>query len=61
MKILQLIDELKKSGFAAIFVGAGLWDAKVPEIPGKDLNGVTNTVEFLKTARKIPRRHENWK
>lgn len=45
------IEELKKSGFKAIFVGAGLWEAKVPEIPGKDLKGVTTAVDFLKAAR----------
>lgn len=45
------IEELKKSGFKAIFIGAGLWDAKVPEIPGKDLKGVTTAVDFLKAAR----------
>lgn len=46
------VEELKKAGFKAIFVGAGLWEAKVPEIPGKDLKGVTNAVEFLKAARE---------
>jgi len=46
------IDELKKAGYKAFFVGAGLWDAKIPEIPGKDLKGVTNAIEFLKAARE---------
>ena len=46
------VDELKKSGFKAIFVGAGLWDSKIPEIPGKDLKGVTNAIDFLKAARE---------
>lgn len=45
------IDELKKAGFEAIFIGTGLWEAKVPEIPGKDLAGVTNAIDFLKAAR----------
>ena len=45
------IDELKKAGFKAFFIGAGLWDSKVPEIPGKDLKGVTNAIDFLKSAR----------
>lgn len=45
------IEELKKSGFKAIFLGAGLWEAKIPEIPGKDLKGVTTAVDFLKSAR----------
>jgi len=46
------IDELKKLGFKAIFVGAGLWAAKVPELPGKDLKGITTAVDFLKAARE---------
>jgi len=46
------VDELKKAGFKAFFVGAGLWDAKIPEIPGKDLKGVTNAIDFLKAARE---------
>lgn len=45
------IDDLKKAGFKAIFIGAGLWQAKLPEIPGTDLEGVTTAVEFLKAAR----------
>ena len=45
------VDELKKAGYKAIFVGAGLWDAKIPEIPGKNLKGVTNAIDFLKAAR----------
>ena len=45
------LDELKKSGFKAIFIGAGLWNAKIPDIPGKDLKGVTSAIEFLKAAR----------
>ncbi|MBR0597148.1 FAD-dependent oxidoreductase [Sinanaerobacter chloroacetimidivorans] len=45
------VEELKKADFKAIFVGAGLWEAKVPEIPGKDLKGVTNAIDFLKAAR----------
>lgn len=45
------VDELKKAGFKAFFIGAGLWDAKIPEIPGKGLKGVTNAIDFLKAAR----------
>jgi len=46
------IDELKKAGFKAFFIGAGLWSSKVPDIPGKDLKGVTNAIDFLKAARE---------
>ena len=45
------IDELKKAGFKAIFIGAGLWEAKLPAIPGIELKGVTNAIDFLKAAR----------
>ncbi len=46
------VDELKKAGFNAIFFGTGLWEAKVPELPGTNLDGVTNAIEFLKNARE---------
>jgi len=46
------IDELKKAGFKAFFIGAGLWSSKVPDIPGKDLKGVTSAIDFLKAARE---------
>jgi len=45
------IDEIKKMGFKAIFVGTGLWDAKKVDIKGNDFDGVTTAVEFLKAAR----------
>ncbi len=45
------LEELKKE-FAAIFVGAGLWSAKLPDIKGADLPGVMTAVDFLKKARK---------
>jgi dihydropyrimidine dehydrogenase (NAD+) subunit PreT len=45
-------DELKKAGYQAIFIGAGLWDAKLPDIPGKGLKGVTSAIDFLKAARE---------
>ena len=45
------IEELKKE-FAAIFVGTGLWNAKLPDIKGKDLDGVMTAIDFLKKARK---------
>lgn len=46
------IDEIKQLGFDAIFVGAGLWEAKTPDIQGKELEGVTTAVDFLKAARE---------
>lgn len=37
--------------FDAVFIGTGLWGAKVPDLPGKDLKGVYAAVDFLKEAR----------
>jgi len=45
------IDDLKKQGFKAIFIGTGLWDAKKVDVKGNDLDGVWSAVEFLKAAR----------
>ncbi len=36
--------------FDAVFFGMGLWDAKIPNLPGKDLKGVYGAAEFLKEA-----------
>ena len=44
------VEDLQKE-FAAIFVGAGLWQAKLPEVPGTDKAGVITAVDFLKAAR----------
>lgn len=45
------LDELTNK-YDAIFVGAGLWSAKLPEIPGTNLDGVWAAADFLKKARK---------
>lgn len=45
------VDELKQQGFEAIFLGMGLWQPKMVEVPGMDLQGITNAVEFLENAR----------
>lgn len=44
------VEDLQKE-YAAIFVGAGLWQAKLPEVPGTDKAGVVTAVDFLKAAR----------
>lgn len=36
----------------AVFIGAGLWREKLPNIPGVELTGVLAAAEFLKKARK---------
>ena len=37
--------------YDAVFVGAGLWGANLPEIDETDLDGVYSAVDFLKEAR----------
>ena len=44
------VEDLQKE-YAAIFVGAGLWQAKLPEVPGTEKAGVVTAVDFLKAAR----------
>ena len=44
------VEDLQKE-YNAIFVGAGLWQAKLPEVPGTDKAGVITAVDFLKAAR----------
>ncbi len=44
------VAELQKE-FKAIFIGVGLWQTKVPEIPGVELPGVIAAADFLKKAR----------
>lgn len=51
-KKLTVNDLLEKEGFAAVFIGVGLWSAKKPNIPGADLKNVLTAVDFLKTARE---------
>ncbi|MBK5246498.1 MAG: FAD-dependent oxidoreductase [Peptostreptococcaceae bacterium] len=41
------------NSFDAIFVGVGLWGAKIPNIKGTDLKGVYAAVDFLKKARTM--------
>ncbi|MDR2356059.1 MAG: FAD-dependent oxidoreductase [Clostridiales Family XIII bacterium] len=44
------VDELKTKGFAAVFIGAGLWSAKLPDVEGVALDGVWPAIDFLKKA-----------
>lgn len=37
--------------YDAVFIGAGLWGTKIPDIEGKDLKGVYAAADFLKAAR----------
>ncbi|MDD5217271.1 MAG: FAD-dependent oxidoreductase [Candidatus Omnitrophica bacterium] len=42
------MDDLKKQGYKAIFLGVGAWKEKPLSIPGADLAGVMNSLSFLK-------------
>lgn len=48
-KDIQIADLQKE--YKAIFVGAGLWQAKLPDVPGTEKTGVITAVDFLKAAR----------
>lgn len=45
------VETLQKE-YEAVFIGAGLWLEKLPEIPGTELPGVLAAADFLKKARK---------
>ena len=45
------IEDLKAEGFKAFFVGAGIQAPKLLNIPGVELDGVTNAVEYLGAAK----------
>lgn len=45
------IDSLQEE-YTAVFIGAGLWQEKLPDIPGVKLPGVMAAADFLKKARK---------
>lgn len=44
------IEDLQKE-YGAIFIGIGLWQEKLPEVPGVELPGVMAAADFLKKAR----------
>ncbi len=44
-------DDLKEKGFAAFVLSIGLQNSRSLDIPGSNLEGVTNAVEFLANAR----------
>ena len=47
------VKEADLADFDAVFVGVGLWGAKIPDIKGKDLKNVYAAVDFLKLARTL--------
>lgn len=45
------LDELKSKGYAAFMLAIGMQDSRMLDIPGCDLDGVTNAVDFLAAAK----------
>lgn len=45
------MEELKKQGYKAFFIGTGLWKSKEIDIEGANFKGTKHAVEFLKEAR----------
>lgn len=48
---IESAEELKSKGFAAVFVGIGMWGSSMPSISGLDKKGVWTAVDFLAFAR----------
>lgn len=46
-EVIKLADE-----YDAVFVGVGLWKSQIPDIPGKDAEGVVSALDFLKEVRE---------
>ncbi len=44
----RTLDDLRRAGYAAFFIGAGLQGSRKLDIPGADLQGVVHGLEFLK-------------
>jgi NADH-quinone oxidoreductase subunit F len=44
------LEDLRKQGFQAIFVGVGAWQAQPLSIPGEDLSGVMGGIDFLRAV-----------
>lgn len=51
----EKIDEKKledlKEKYDAVFIGTGLWKAKMPSLPGIELKGAVSALDFLKEIR----------
>ena len=47
----RTVKAVDTDAFDAVFIGTGLWGTKVPDLPGKELNGVYAAADFLKQAR----------
>ena len=45
------LHEIRKQGYKAILIGAGMQISRTLDVPGKELEGVTTAVEYLAKAR----------
>lgn len=45
------VKEADVADYDAVFIGTGLWGTNIPDIPGKNLQGVYAAADFLKEAR----------
>ncbi|MCK5688597.1 FAD-dependent oxidoreductase, partial [Myxococcota bacterium] len=43
-----------EDGYSAVFVAPGLWKARTLDLPGSDLEGVSNAVDFLSQSYNAP-------
>lgn len=50
-KKITNIRKLKAQGYASVFVGTGAWKSRWLEIPGVDLDGVWDALEFIAAAK----------
>jgi NADH:ubiquinone oxidoreductase, NADH-binding (51 kD) subunit len=46
------LSQLRKQGFKAIFLGIGVWQERLLNIPGENAKGVLRSLEFLKSCHK---------
>lgn len=49
---VETIESIFEKGYDVVFVGIGLWNSKKSKIPGADLPGVWNALDYLRTARE---------
>ena len=45
---VKSLEDLRKQGFQAIFIGVGAWQAQPLTLPGEDLSGVIPGIDFLR-------------
>jgi len=50
-KKIANIKNLKAQGYAAVFVGTGAWKSRVLDIPGTNLDGVWDALDFISAAK----------